>query len=126
MRHDELHFFVAHLCYFHWQPHPNIMTTTTLRLTDELKIRVTAAADAAGLTAHGFMLRAIESQTAEAEAQAAFEQLAAQRWRKLQRTGGYLTHDSVRDYAMALARGDSATPPKPVKPVVKTARARSA
>lgn len=102
------------------------MTTTTLRLTDELKSRVTAAADAAGLTAHGFMLRAIEAQTAEAEAQAAFEYLAAQRWRKLQRTGEYLTHDSVRDYAMALAQGGSTAPPKPVKAAVKPARTRSA
>lgn len=104
------------------------MTTTTLRLTVELKSRVTAAADAAGLTAHGFMLRAIEAQTAEAEAQAAFEYLAAQRWRKLQRTGEYLTHDSVRDHAMALAlaQGGSAAPPKPVKAAVKPARTRSA
>jgi hypothetical protein len=69
------------------------------------------------------MLRAIEVQTAEAEAQAAFEHLAAQRWRKLQRTGEYLTHDSVRDYAMALARGGSAAPPKAVKAAVKPGRA---
>jgi predicted transcriptional regulator len=40
------------------------MTTTTIRLEDDLKARVAAAAEKAGKTAHAFILEAI-SQTVE-------------------------------------------------------------
>lgn len=91
------------------------MSTTTLRLPDELKSRVAAAAEAAGLTAHGFMLQAIEAQTAAAEAQAAFEQMAARRLKQLEQTGEYHTLDEVRDYLLARARGEDVERPKPRK-----------
>jgi predicted transcriptional regulator len=89
------------------------MGTTTLRIPDELKDRVAAAAEAAGVTPHGFMLRAIETQTVEAEEQAAFERAAAQRWRQLQRDGQYFAMEEVREYMMARARGETSSPPQP-------------
>ena len=89
------------------------MTTTTLRLPEDLKTRVASAADSAGLTAHGFMLRAIEAQTAEAEEQAAFERLASKRWKQYLRSGKYHTHEAMVAYAGALARGESPPPPVP-------------
>lgn len=91
------------------------MSTTTLRLPDELKSRVAAVAEAAGLTAHGFMLQAIEAQTVAAEAQAAFERLAARRLKQLERTGEYQTLDEVRGYLLARARGEDVERPMPRK-----------
>jgi len=89
------------------------MGTTTLRIPDELKTRVAAAAEAAGVTPHGFMLRAIESQTAAAEEQAGFEKAAAQRWRQFQRDGQYYAMEEVREYMLARARGDAPAPLRP-------------
>lgn len=89
------------------------MGTTTLRIPDELKARVAAAAEAAGVTPHGFMLRAIETQTAETEEQAAFEKVAAQRWRQFQRDGQYYAMEEVREYMLARARGETPAPLQP-------------
>jgi predicted transcriptional regulator len=43
------------------------MSTTTIRLPDELKARVALAAEQAGTTAHQFILQAIAEKTAQAE-----------------------------------------------------------
>jgi predicted transcriptional regulator len=91
------------------------MTTTTLRLSDELKSRVASAAEAAGLSVHGFMLHAIETLAAEAEEQAAFERLAERRWKEFQRTGEYYTIEDVRNHMLARARGEAVELPKPRK-----------
>lgn len=55
------------------------MSTTSLKLTDELKRRAAAAAQGQGVTLHAFMLAAIESATIGAEQRAGFvaEALAA-------------------------------------------------
>ena len=91
------------------------MSTTTLRLTDELKTRIAAAAQASGLSPHGFMLQAIETLTAEAEEQAAFDALARERLEEYQRTGEYYTLDDIRDWMLARVRGLDAPKPKPRK-----------
>jgi predicted transcriptional regulator len=91
------------------------MTTTTLRLPDDLKARVTAAAEANGQSAHGFMVRAIESVTAEAEEQAAFEALARERLDEFDRTGEHYTLDDLRTYTLARARGEAVQVPVPRK-----------
>jgi predicted transcriptional regulator len=88
------------------------VSTTTLRIPDDLKSRVAAAAEAAGVTPHGFMLRAIEAQTIEAEEQAAFELVAAQRWKQFQRDGQYFAMEEVRDYMLARARGEAVSAPQ--------------
>jgi predicted transcriptional regulator len=46
--------------------------TTTLKLPEALKARVSDAAQAAGKTPHAFMVEAIESQTSLAERRQAF------------------------------------------------------
>ena len=42
-------------------------TTTTLKLPDELKARIAAAADSAGKSPHAFMVAALEAETRRAE-----------------------------------------------------------
>ena len=88
------------------------MTTTTIRIPDDLKLRVAAAAEAAGLTAHGFILRAIETQTAEAEEQAEFERLAEERWQDFQRTRLAIPFDEAARYLRDRAAGNDVPRPQ--------------
>jgi predicted transcriptional regulator len=88
------------------------MSTTTIRLPDDLKARVERVAAANGGTAHAFMLEAIAEATAQHERRNAFVAEAERRLKHMQRTGEYLTHEDLRGYAMALARGE-----KPARPV---------
>jgi len=61
------------------------MSTTTIRLPEELKARVASAAERAGKTTHSFILEAIAEKTAleeqradfDAEAEARFNEIAA-------------------------------------------------
>ena len=91
------------------------MNTTTLRLPDELRARVAAAAEASGQSPHSFMLQAIESETAAAEDEAAFEALARERLEEFDRTGEYYTLDDMRTYMLARARGENVALPAPRK-----------
>lgn len=88
------------------------MSTTTIRLEDELKARVAAAAERAGTTAHAFILQAIEQTVEQAEMEEEFHRVADQRWAKLLDTGKTVPWDEVKAYVDARARGQQ--PRKPV------------
>ena len=60
------------------------MSTTTIRIEDDLKARVATAAQHAGKTAHAFMLDAISQTVEQVELDNAFNTLADQRWANLQ------------------------------------------
>lgn len=87
------------------------MSTTTIRLSDELKSRIAEAAERAGITPHGFILGALEEKVGEAELRARFLDEAQQRWRSFVADGQALAWDDMRDYLGRRARGESATPP---------------
>jgi predicted DNA-binding protein len=87
------------------------MTTTTIRLPDALKSRLARVADAAGLTPHGFILQAIEAQTSEAEAQAAFHRLASKRLRSVGRSDRGVPWEDARQYLLDRAAGKVVTRP---------------
>lgn len=89
------------------------MSTTTIRLPDELKARVERLAAASGSTVHGFMVEAITEAADQRERRDAFLAEAGRRFKHMQRTGEYLTHDDLRAYAMALAQGEKPAPPAP-------------
>lgn len=55
------------------------MSTTTIRLPDELKVRIAAAAKRAGTTSHGFILDAIAKKAESAERRDDFDAEAEQR-----------------------------------------------
>ena len=59
------------------------MSTTTIRISDELKERVTRAAEAAGTTTHSFMLAAIAEKTDAAELRADFVAEARARYERI-------------------------------------------
>jgi predicted transcriptional regulator len=90
--------------------------TTTIRIEDDLKTRVSAAAERSGQTAHAFMLGAIAATVEAVEADAAFQQLAQDRWAGLQATGKTVPWGAAKTYLEARARGDRAKKPTAVTP----------
>ena len=82
------------------------MSTTTIRIDDDLKLRVAAAADQAGKTAHAFILDAIAQTVEQAERDSAFQQLAEQRWAQVLASGQTVAWDETKDYLKARSRGE--------------------
>jgi predicted transcriptional regulator len=94
-----------------WNGH---MTTTTIRLDDDLKARVAAAAEKSGKTAHAFILDAIAQTVEHAELDETFHRVADARWAKLVSTGKTVAWGDARDYLEARVRGE-----RPRKPVAR-------
>ncbi len=87
------------------------MSTTTIRIEDDLKARVASAAEKAGKTAHAFILDAI-SQTVElAELDDQAHTVADERWAKIMATGKTIPWEETKAYLLARSRGERA--PKP-------------
>lgn len=91
------------------------MTTraTSLKLPEDLKARVDAAAEAAGRTPHAFMIEAIERETARAERYDQFLQQAVDAEREMEQSGMHYAAEEVFGYALARAEGKPARRPKP-------------
>lgn len=87
------------------------MSTTTLRLPDEVKERIDRLAAAQGKSAHALMVDTLDESTAAMERRIEFEAEAARRWAEYRRTGEYYAMEDVRTYVLARARGED--PPKP-------------
>lgn len=87
------------------------MSTTTIRLPDELKARVARAAERAGTTPHNFILEAIAAKTEEQERRAEFHALGEERYAEFLRTGKSIPWDEVRQYLLQRLAGNDAPPP---------------
>jgi predicted transcriptional regulator len=87
------------------------MSTTTLRLPDEVKERIDRLAAAQGKSAHALMVDTLDETTAAMERRLEFEAEAARRLDEYRRTGEYYTLDDMRAHVLALARGER--PPEP-------------
>lgn len=74
------------------------MSTTTIRLSDELKARVAAAAKRASTTPHNFILEAIAEKADEAERRADFHAEADRRYATFLQTGESIPWDDMRRY----------------------------
>ena len=88
------------------------MSTTTIRLPDDLKERVAKAADRAGTTAHGFILEAIAEKTDREERRGDFNLTADQRYADIVATGMTVPWSEMRRYL-----GDRVSGKKAVRPV---------
>ncbi|MBV8208461.1 MAG: CopG family transcriptional regulator [Burkholderiaceae bacterium] len=88
---------------------------TTVRIDDDLKARVAAAAERAGKTPHGFIVDAIAHAAEQSELEADFHRTAARRLAKILATGKGVPLDEARDYLVARARGGKPRRPKPRK-----------
>ncbi len=93
------------------------MSTTTIRIEDDLKQRVAAAAERAGKTAHAFILDAIAQTVDQAEQDSALQQLAEQRWSQVLATRPTVAWDEAKAYLSACARGEQPRRPAARKTV---------
>ncbi len=72
------------------------MSTTTIRLPEDLKERVSQAADRAGTTAHGFILEAIAEKAEREERRADFDAVAERRYAEIVATGKAVPWSDMR------------------------------
>ena len=87
------------------------MSTTTIRLTDELKARVAAAAGRAGTTPHNFILEAIAEKAAQAERRAEFDEVAEERYARMVETGKAIPWSEMRSYLEGRVAGKAVKRP---------------
>jgi predicted transcriptional regulator len=87
------------------------MSTTTIRLPDELKTRIETLAAESGQTAHAFMLSTLDDATQRLMCEREFHAEALRRLEHMEHTGEYIELEDMRRYALALARGESEPPP---------------
>lgn len=90
------------------------MPTTTIRLEDEMKSRINAAAAQVGKTAHAFILDALAQKVEQVEQDNAFHAVADERWARIRTTGKTVAWDDAKAYLAARATGE-----KPRKPAAK-------
>ena len=83
------------------------MTTTTLRMPEDLKARVTAAAKQSGTTPHGFMLAAIAEKTEQAELRTDFDAVAEKRYAGIVDSGKTIPWEAMRHYLAQRLAGKS-------------------
>ena len=79
--------------------------TTTIRLDDDLKARVAAAAEREGKTPHAFILDAIAQTVEKAELHEEFQRVAEERWATLLDTGKAVPWEDAKTYLEARALG---------------------
>ncbi|MEQ1591322.1 MAG: DUF1778 domain-containing protein [Thiobacillaceae bacterium] len=87
------------------------MSTTTIRLPQDLKARVTGAAKRAGTTSHNFILEAIAEKADQTERRDAFHALADARYAQFIAEGKTIPWDDMRGYLEARLAGKTATRP---------------
>ncbi len=87
------------------------MSTTTIRIEDDFKARVAAAAQQMGKSAHAFIVDALAQTVEQVELDAAFHALADERWAKIRTTGKTVGWDDAKTYLAARANGEKARRP---------------
>ncbi len=88
------------------------MSTTTMRLLDELKARVLRAAERAGTTPHAFIVEAIAEKAKEAELRSTFHDEAERRCAEIVQSGETIPWSEMRIYLNEHAAGRDAPRPK--------------
>lgn len=87
------------------------MSTTTIRLPEDLKARVAAAAERSGKTAHSFILEAIAAKAEQEELRADFDAVAEDRYARIAATGKTIPWEEMRGYLEDRLAGKAAKPP---------------
>lgn len=88
-------------------------STTTLKVPRALKARIARLAKKKGRTPHGFMLDALERQTARDEKLEDFLREARAAGKDIEGGGDMFAADDVHDWLDQLARSETVAPPKP-------------
>ncbi len=74
------------------------MSTTTIRLPEDLKARVAAAAKRSGTTAHAFIIEAIVEKTEQDNLRADFDVVAEDRYAGIVASGKTIPWEEMRGY----------------------------
>ena len=90
------------------------MTTTSLKLPETLKQRISNLALATGTSAHAFMVEALAEQTERAEKRQAFLQSALQAKQHYEQTGIAYAAEDVHNYLKAKIQGKNPAKPQPI------------
>lgn len=88
------------------------MSTTSLKLSDELKQRAVAAAEKKGVSPHAFMVHAIEQAAAAAERRTSFVSEAQAAREQMLKTGKGYAVSEVHAYLKARIAGKKSAKPK--------------
>lgn len=89
-------------------------STTTLKVPEELKARITSAARASGRSPHAFMLEALEAQASLAETRQSFVNDAITSAIDIDAGGPLYAMADVHAYVLARTAGKAASRPNPV------------
>jgi len=89
------------------------MSTTTIRLPQDLKERVARAAERAGTTTHGFILEAIAEKAEREERQGEFRDTAEQRYAEIVASGKTVPWKEMRRYLERRLTSNKIARPKP-------------
>lgn len=81
------------------------MSTTTIRLPQELKARIAKAAERAGKTTHSLILEAIDEKAEREELRADFDAEADARFSKILATGETIPWAEMRNYLESRVAG---------------------
>jgi len=92
------------------------MSTTTIRIEETLKARVTAAAEREGKTAHAFILDALTRTVEQAELEDEFHRIADARWARVLATGKTVPWGDAKTWLEARLRGERPRKPAARKP----------
>jgi predicted transcriptional regulator len=88
------------------------MSTTTIRLPEDLKERIVLAAERAGTTAHAFILNAIADKVDEVERRNDFHATAKRRYEEMVATGQTVPWDEMQSYLKDRLAGKKLSRPK--------------
>jgi predicted transcriptional regulator len=88
------------------------MSTTTIRLPEELKSSVAKVAKRSGTTAHGFILEAIEEKATREERCAGFDAEAEARYTGIVTSCKTISWQEMRSYLEARIAGKAPKPPQ--------------
>ena len=89
------------------------MSTTTIRLPQDLKKRIAHAAERAGTTAHNFILEAVAEKADQEERRGEFLDTAEERYAQIVASGKTVPWNEMRRYLGRRITGKKMARPKP-------------
>jgi len=92
------------------------MSTTTIRLEDEVKARIAAAAARSGKSSHAFILDALSNMVERSELDEELHRIADERWAALQRNGESIGWEDAAAYLQARAADKKTRRPSARRP----------
>ena len=87
------------------------MSTTTIRMPEDLKARVAAAAKRSGTASHGFILEAIAEKAEQMDLRADFDAAAEDRYARIVASGKTIPRQEMRGYLEQRLAGKAARRP---------------